>query len=312
MRDDIPDDATASAVTILVPAAQFGGGKGQYWKQHRINGLVKRAVVDGDCMTNLEQTDGQTIEDQIWDSLCADLRKYALDVPDSETAEHVRQHRFLDGLVSFARFKKSLSDSDLKEQKPTKKVMKADQTWDQIIIDLTLCVLKESAAELPFGFHFPVAATQWLFLLMYKRTRGGFFNPRLENLSENFLNTVFAADLAKVPNWFKPDQDEYRRTIKGWDDIFKAHAERIARVRHLYQKRRVGMFSFQLTLTGESFAFRHLLKQSISREVLMNYLGYIDQHAELFVSMPAELRRDPAETAPDENLVAVNMMDRAS
>lgn len=304
MQNPFPEDS--HSLLIKLPSAVFGQGRGQYWHYLQLVNTLKRAVADQTCAGEQEDVDNEVAWALIADNLSADLRKYALDYPQTDRAEHIRQGGYIGALyVKCSKPPHQLEHSESPHHSAAPSIQPlAAMEWDAVILKEAIYVLVESAKTLGSTHRYSLTVTLIIFLLMCRRAGLTFLDPQANNISAVYFELLTTQRLIERPSWMQGEDIEWRRLYKTWQDIYKAHGGRIMRAKYQGSGQLRIHSVFGLTETGEAYFMQHLLNSGIEHTILEKSLERI-KHQTISLDNYAASLRQSADGIDEDKLLSM-------
>ncbi|WP_146009605.1 hypothetical protein [Deinococcus planocerae] len=304
----------APSLLIALPAVTFGQGRGHYWRHLKLLSSMKRAIADQSCECSKETVDKHVALELIWQNVCSDLQKYAQDYPQTDLAELVRRGQYLEALALGTHVTRpepgsepstkrtSLDTSQFQHSLEQEAGPSALLPWDEIVIAEAVGMLADSAEYLDSDHRFQTTITQIVLLLICKHAGFPFLNPHGNDVSAKYFQTLVTRGLMTPPEWMEGNPSDWSRLYKTWNDLYKAHSERIGRAKYLAPSRARPTSVYSVFDTGEIYFTRRLFEFNVQRNAYEARIKQVKKKAAGNKDYPTTLMRRAEDVGPDELL----------
>lgn len=316
-------EETPSLVTGL-SAVKFGQGHGAYWHLSGLMAELKRAVASGRYECATEKVSRHDALALILENVQADLQRYALDFPQSEVAELVRQGRFLDALGGSEQPGSAKPDSpsrgDQAIQDPAAPARssfrlsiapsanKAEENWDEAAVVETVGLLNEGAFYLGGSYQYSLTFALSILLFVCRRAGLSFLHPAANNITEKYIRMLISRELIQCPAWMPGGQANKRELYKSWRDAHKAHMTRIQRAKYCLPPSTQPSCVYGLSDTAEAYFIDKMLEKGIESTSIQKRTAQAVAKIGLAADYPQPLRQPASVVGPDQHLVDLKAM----
>ncbi len=326
MQDQWTDEPPS--LQIAVPGATFGWGRGGYWRHARLTTRLKSAVADQTCTCAPEVVDKRDALALICESVQADLKKYALDFPQTDVAELVRRGHYIEalsrGLQPGGPEGRSSREADqdhvdLPPRTPpplrlnagpaaAEPGIEAEEPWDAVVIAEAVGILADSALHLESSHRFSLTNALVILLLVCRRAGLSYLDPRANNVTVNYLQILVTRHLITRPAWMRGPQVDWNRLYKAWGDVYKAHTARIQRAKYRVDPKARFSAVYGLNETGDIYFVRRLLEADVQLSAIEAHALQAQLKIGSATGYSQTLKQSTAITGPDEQLEDLKAM----